>query len=175
MIEYLNTLGIGDIKSFTPEDDSVLVLSLLNETLVTFKLTFYSTGELYSLYSEDLIEIPDHFLCCDFTLKEVSFPNTTHVGNYFLLQNNVIEKIHLPNVEIIYPGFLEYNNSLKVLLLPKTTHIYSGFLNNNQVLENLDLPNLFMYMDPFLEKNNIIDKNRFEKNSDSYWFKYFNL
>lgn len=66
--------------------------------------------------------------------------NIKEVGKHFLLHNNALQKIALPEVKKIRDCFLLHNNTLQEISLPQVEKIKKFFLNQNRTLQEISLP-----------------------------------
>ena len=86
-------------------------------------------------------------------IEEYYNKNATKIGKMFLLENQKLRKISLPNVEEIDDGFMYFNAILKQVDLPKLRVAHNDFLSANISLEQLDVPCLEKAGSQFLYSN----------------------
>lgn len=86
---------------------------------------------MVNMENTDLKWIKKH-LCKNNTLTEISLPNATDIGSYFLDENRVLTKLDMPKVNKIESPILDNCRSMtEVNLPPKFIHIKDDLLKRS--------------------------------------------
>lgn len=125
-----------------------------NNNIVYIELDKYN--RIISYKNEGLKEIEDNFLYNNEVLDKIDIPNVQKIGDNFLYNNEKLLEINLPNVKVIGSHFLFFNEVLKHINIPKVEKIESSFLYYNEALEVIEIPNVKTVRDNFLANNAIL-------------------
>lgn len=147
------------INLYHSEGISSIILDKYNRIIKYSNPFIEEIGDhfLSRCYSLKIIDLPKvkvvgrNFLSQCVSLKEISLPNVKKVGSDF--GNSKIEKVNLPNLEVIDEYFLLSNSVIKELSLPSVRVIGNKFLTESINLEHISLPNVRIINSFFLTYN----------------------
>ena len=151
-VESINSLGkIKNIVVSNIDDNRMIVIEYEDGRKV--EVITDQHGSIIG-YRNDYIEsIGDNFLIHNNSLAALSLPNVKTIGCKFLWNNEHLKSLSLPSVETIDSGFLTWNNIITSLSLPKVEIIENDFLKFNNSLPTLSLPCVETIGDYFLSCN----------------------
>ena len=110
-------------------------------------------GKIIGLHFPAATEIGDGFLMGNETVRYVSLPNVEKIGDDFMYFNDSLASVNMPNVVEIGDNFIHNNRHLCILKLPAVEYIGYDFLSCNRDLEDLQLPAVKEVRGGFLEQN----------------------
>ena len=153
---FLDTItDIKRIDVLKKEYGKQIIISQSDGNSIIIKIDKFNN--IIGYKNENITEINDLFLLCNETLEEIEIPNVRKIGDTFLAMNRNLKKIDLPFVIIIGNCFLSSNNILENANLPRVVEIGDLFLNANRNLKELYLPRVKTIGDLFLEYNNSLE------------------
>jgi hypothetical protein len=80
------------------------------------------------------------------------------VGNDFLLHNEKLKELELPQLEQAGDCFLHFNKGLTSLVLPSLKKVGDNFIYINRMIASLEAPNLTIVGNAFLDSNIALKK-----------------
>ena len=80
------------------------------------------------------------------------------VGNDFLLHNEKLKELELPQLEQVGDYFLHFNKGLTSLALPSLKKVGDNFIYINRMIDSLEAPNLKIVGNAFLDSNIALKK-----------------
>ena len=151
--------------------EKTIIIKPIDQEEIIIKIDKYNRITEYD--NKNLSTIGDNFILYNQQLKSISLPNVEKIGDNFLYGNKGLKNVSLPNVKEIGDNFLYENKGLKNVSLPNVKKIDSGFLWKNKLLENITLPNVEKIGYSFLVSNeelkNIALPNVKEIGNDFLW------
>ena len=84
------------------------------------------------------------FLLRNETLEVIELPECIIIGNCFLGFNTNIKSVYLPKAKIIENSFLYHNKALEVIELPECREIGEHFLEGNTNIKSIYLPEVLI-------------------------------
>ncbi len=145
---YKDIKNIDIIKNKETKD---IVITLKDKTKST--ITIDKQNRFIGYKNDNIKELDDNFLIENEHLKEINLPNVIRIGNNFLNNNFDLVKINLPNVQTIGEEFLITNVKLKSLNLPSAKKIDNFCLLQNKNIKEIYMPNIQIIGSYFLESN----------------------
>ncbi len=153
---FLKDLGcIGKIEISKNKENKNKTIKITFINLKTCFIEIDEENKIIAYTNENLTETKSNFLVKNEYIKEINLPNVEYISGNFLPENNSIEELSLPKAKIICSDFLVNNKKLKKLYLPNVTDIKHNFLYESRIT-NLELPNLIKVGDNFLYRNSDI-------------------
>ncbi|MBE6149524.1 MAG: hypothetical protein E7170_02235 [Firmicutes bacterium] len=148
---FILDLKTGEIKSYDTDlnDDSFHEMMEDCGRPVIYKEGEFKKIAFYKEKQEPIVIILDKTN----NIVGLENKNIIEIEQRFLYYNKELQKINIPNVEIIDTGFLSSNTKLKEIDLPKVKEIGNSFLSSNKILERIDIPNVETINASFLYSN----------------------
>lgn len=148
MDQFILDLKSGNITSYKENIDKSFEKSMEDSG----RPVVYNCGEYKKIVfynKEPIVIILDNLN----NIVGLQNKNIKEIGPYFLYYNKKIEKISLPNVEIISHNFLVNGLNVKEIDIKSVKEIGRGFLYNNEDLEEIELPVVKEIEHNFLRNN----------------------
>lgn len=150
------TTGLTDINSI----EIVNIKETKRKKIIINKditIIINNKNEIVEYHNEHLTEIGDNFLVNNQALEVLDVPNVEKIGNDFLRSNKNIKELVLPKTKEIGAYCLEMNESLEKLDLPKVRKIKNFSLTFNKNLKEIDLPLVESLGEYFVSENETIN------------------
>ena len=152
--------GLDDIQSIeviNNKSDNTKDI-IINKDII---ITINKCNQIIKYKNPHLKHIDENFLVLNETIEEIDIPNVLAIDNNFLWRNKSLKNINLPNVKRIGRNFLEANEILEKVEIPNCILIGNDFLKSNKGIKEIDLPKVeciagdFMYSNEELERISI--------------------
>ena len=128
--------------------------------------------------NEEIEKIGDNFLVSNETLRKIEIPNVQEIGNYFLHRDIALRKVNFPNVQKIGNYFIDVNKIISQVDLPNVQEIGNYFLHRDIALRKVNFPNVQKIGNAFIEFNKIIsqvDLPNVQEIGDNFLYKNIDL
>ena len=70
-------------------------------------------NQIIGYHNEAIVKIANYFLIYNEVLKEISLPNVRIIAKYFLCHNNKLERMYAPNLKKLGAGSLLFNHNMR--------------------------------------------------------------
>ena len=70
-------------------------------------------NQIIGYHNEAIVKIANYFLIYNEVLKEISLPNVRIIAKYFLCHNNKLERMYAPNLKKLGAGSLLFNHNIE--------------------------------------------------------------
>ena len=146
--------GIVDIDKINItklEDGKEIHLIPVNGEEIIIKIN--NQNVIVKYQNNNIKQCGDDFLLYNEKLQELDLPNLEKCGDSFLRCNESLQELNLSNLEQCGDAFLLCNGILQELDLPNLEQCGDSFLHYNKSLQKLNLPNLKQCGESFLHYN----------------------
>ncbi len=160
IFQYGNSLGDSFIDSIGKIDKLLIRTTPNNNKIIIINynimIVLNSSNQMIEYHNNIATSIGGCFLIENDTLRVISLPNVKTIHNWFLTGNYCLEEIYLPNVLYIGERFIKNGGALRRIELPKVVDIRDSFLLFSEKIEYVSLPNLKKVGRYFLCYNNTL-------------------
>ena len=134
------------------ENDYKIIKIVTNNNIIIIKTD--KQNKITEYYNREIEYIPDNFMIMNNTLKTLELPNVKIIGNMCLFANNSLSKLFIPKDEELGEYFLYDNTILEELIVPKLKIIKTAVLKNNCNIKKVEANNLTIIdSKPFIDNN----------------------
>ena len=148
---------IEKINYFKDKDGSKIINLYMKKLEEPIIIKIDKFGRITEYINKYIKRMGDYFLSNNIVLEKIELPNVVSIGRDFLSSNNSIKKVNFPNVLKIGDDFLYFFASDDISL-PKVKIIGNYFLCRNELLKKIELPNLVYVGDDFMRENTILQE-----------------
>ena len=121
------------------------------------KVILDNQNRIISYENKYIQGVGEGFLLYNEVLEEIDLPNLEFCKSYFLTRNKKLTSLDFPKLDSCGYFFVDTNVIIEEINLPKLSKCGESFLYSNKKLKELILPNLEMCESDFLFSNSIID------------------
>lgn len=151
------TDDLQDIKRIESEiedkESGIKLVTVIKKDNVKVKIRVNNNNEIIEYINESLKEVGNNFLHKNTKLQKLDVPNLEVIKDGFLKSNKGLDSIDLSKVKQIGNDFLYSNEELKNIYVPNLCYVGNNFLYSNKGLTNISIPNLIEVEDNFLYNN----------------------
>ena len=134
------------------ENDDKIIKIVTNNNIIIIKTD--KQNKIIEYFNREIEFIPDNFMIMNNTLKTLELPNVKIIGNMCLFTNNSLSKLFIPKDEELGEYFLYDNTTLEELIVPKLKIIKTAVLKNNCNIKKVEANNLTI-----IDSKTFIDNN----------------
>lgn len=151
-IKSINDVGlIKNIDVIKEDDIRNIIINYMDNKQVLIRIN--NTNEIVEYRNNYVKEIERLFLYNNTELERLYLPNVEVVRDHFCFNAKMLYDLDLTKVKKIESSFLFYNSYLRSISLPNVEEIDSYFLNKNTDLGKINLPKVRTIGEHFLQNN----------------------
>ena len=151
-VKSINDVGkIQNIEVTKNGENRVIIINYIDDKIV--KIEINKNNAIVGYENDYVTEIDSFFLVSNEQLNSISLPQVQKIGDTFLDSNQRLSSISLPQVQKIGNSFLYSNRRLSSISLPQVQKIGDGFLCHNKQISSISLPQVQEIGKFFLRSN----------------------
>lgn len=133
------------------------IISYINDYAINIDDNFlYYSEEVKEVILKNAKFIGNEFLLNSYVMNKLEIPSVISIGNNCCLNNEEIETLELPNLERVGENFFYANVIMSSINVSSTKYIFENFLHNNNALKKINLDNVIKIAAKFMAKNNTL-------------------